>query len=195
MRLTVIYTRVSTDKQSCESQLAELNSYCVRNQLSNIRQITDQISGSKFTRSGLDELMALVRTGKVETILCFRLDRLGRSLPHLAQLIGEFVTHQVAFVVPSQGIDTRNSNPASQLQINILIAFAQFERDLTRERVNAGLNAARARGAKLGAPEKLSQHSFRVQALLAQKLSVRQIATELNLPKSSVHKIKQALAA
>jgi DNA invertase Pin-like site-specific DNA recombinase len=90
--------------------------------------------------------MRLVRRGKVDVIVCFKLDRLGRSLAHLAQLIAEFRTNRAAFVCTSQGIDTSTSNPAAQLQLNILCAVAEFEREIIRERVNAGLKAARARG-------------------------------------------------
>jgi hypothetical protein len=69
--------------------------------------------------------------------VCFKLDRLGRSLSHLAQLIDEFNTHKLALVVPAQGIDTSEGNPASKLQLHILCAVAEFEREMIRERVNA----------------------------------------------------------
>ena len=68
--------------------------------------------------------------GKVDIVLAFKLDRLARSLSHLAQLIAELQVNRVALVCPSQGIDTSNSNPAAHLQLNILAAVAQFEREL-----------------------------------------------------------------
>ncbi len=117
---TIIYTRVSTDHQSHESQRESLLQYCQQRGWGSVEEITDTISGSKFTRTGLDRLMAGVRSGKIKVIVCFKLDRLGRSLAHLAQMISELKAHQVALVVPSQGIDTSNSNPAAQLQLNIL---------------------------------------------------------------------------
>src|SRR4030088_1527714 len=88
------------------------------------------------------------------------------SLPHLAQLIGEMTPHQVALIVPAQGTDTSASNPASQLQLNILMAVAEFEREIIRERVNSGLRAAKARGARLGRPSTLVKDLPRVQTLL-----------------------------
>jgi predicted Zn-dependent protease len=72
--------------------------------------------------------MADVRRGRVNVIVCFKLDRLGRSLPHLAQIVSELTAHRLALVCPSQGIDTTTTNPASQLQLNILMAIAEFER-------------------------------------------------------------------
>ena len=75
--------------------------------------ITDTISGSKISRKGLDQLMRAVRAGKVDVVLCYNLDRPGRSLSHLVQLLGEFSVHKVALIVPGQGINTSSNNPAS----------------------------------------------------------------------------------
>src|ERR1022692_2082179 len=94
--------------------------------------------------------MAAVRAGKVERIVVFKLDRLGRSLPHLALILDELQRNGVALIATSQGIDTSISNPVGRLQLNVLMAVAVFEKELIRERVNAGLAAARARGVKLG---------------------------------------------
>ena len=146
----VIYTRVSTDKQTTDSQLASLREYCARHGWQDVQVITDTISGSRISRKGLDQLMKAVRAGKVDVVLCYNLDRLGRSLSHLVQLLGEFAAHKVALIVPGQGINTSSSNPASALLLNMLGAIAQFEHSIIVERVNAGLSAARARGVKLG---------------------------------------------
>jgi len=101
----IIYARVSTDKQSHESQLTELEEYCNRRGwIPSV--ITDTVSGTKSSRGGLDLMMKEVRRGRVNIIVCYKLDRLGRSLAHLAQLIGELTSHNVALVVPGQGIDT-----------------------------------------------------------------------------------------
>ena len=72
--------------------------------------------------------------------MAYELDRLGPSLPHLAQLIGEMAAHRVALVMPAQGIDTSASNPASQFQLNILMAVAEFECEIIRERVTQPVN-------------------------------------------------------
>jgi DNA invertase Pin-like site-specific DNA recombinase len=190
---TAIYCRVSTDKQSHDSQLLELRSYCHRRGWADVVEFEDTVSGSKFTRRGLDALFAEVRKGKVARIVVYKLDRLGRSLAHLAQLVAELTAHGTALVCTSQGIDTSDSNPAGRLQLGVLMAVAEFEREIIRERVQAGLAVARARGAKLGRPAALSEHRTAVAALLAQGKGVREIARELGLPVSSAYKVVRAV--
>ena len=185
----VIYTRVSTDKQTTDSQLASLREYCARHDWRDVQVITDTISGSKISRKGLDALMKAVRAGKVDVVLCYNLDRLGRSLSHLVQLLGEFAAHKVALIVPGQGINTSSSNPASALLLNMLGAIAQFEHSIIVERVNAGLAAARRRGIKLGRPGTLGVHREAVAKLRAQGRTGRAIAEELGIPSSSVFKL------
>jgi DNA invertase Pin-like site-specific DNA recombinase len=105
----VIYARVSTDKQNHDSQLTELREYCARRKWTGVEEITDTVSGVNSSRKGLDRLMAAVRRGKVDIVVCYKLDRLGRSLAHLAAMIAEFTAHNVALIVPEQGIDTSSS--------------------------------------------------------------------------------------
>src|SRR4029077_18914076 len=162
---TIIYTRVSTDTQNHDSQLQELREYCARRGWTEVEEITDTISGTKTSRAGLDRLMALVRRGKVDIVVCFKLDRLGRSLSHLAALIAEFTAHNVALVVPEQGIDTSGANSAARLQMNILCAVAEFEHEIIRERVNAGIARAKARGARFGRPRNIDVHRESVAQL------------------------------
>jgi len=183
---TVIYTRVSTDQQTTASQEHELCAYCDRRGWQNIQNYSDQISGAKFIRPGLDALMAAVRVGKVERVIVFKLDRLGRSLPHLALILDELARHNVALIATSQGIDTSHSNPVGRLQMNVLMSVAEFEREIIRERVNAGLAAARARGVKLGRRASHNWTPADVQALKARGLGVRAIARELKIAASSV---------
>src|SRR5688572_18984719 len=184
-----IYARVSTDRQTHDSQLNELREYCARRNWKNVVEYCDTISGSKFSREALDRLMADVRRSKVDVVICFKLDRLGRSLPHLAQIVGELTSHHVALVCPSQGIDTSGLNPASQLQLNILMAIAEFERSIIQERVTSGLRAAKAKGVKLGRPATLHQHEAAVRELVAKGVGVREIGRILNLPVSSSGKL------
>jgi len=141
-----VYLRVSTDQQNHNSQRTELAQYCERRNWTNIRWFADVGSGAKQNRDALNQLMAQVRCGRIDVIVAFKIDRLARSLNHLAQIIAELQTHNVSLVCPSQGIDTTNANPCAQLQLNILAAVAQFERELITERVNAGLAAAKHRG-------------------------------------------------
>jgi Site-specific recombinases, DNA invertase Pin homologs len=85
-----IYLRVSTDRQTTQSQAVELREYCARRGWNDVREFSDTASGAKFSREGLDALMREVRKGRIDIVVAYKLDRLGRSLAHLAQLIGEF---------------------------------------------------------------------------------------------------------
>ncbi len=136
----------------------------------------------------LNQMLTLI-LNRIDAVVAYKLDRLGRSLPHLAQMIGEMTAHRVAVIIPAQGIDTSASNPASQLQLNILMAVAEFEREIIRERVNSGLRAAKARGARLGRPSTLVKHLPRVQTLLRSGASISAIAREMGLAYSSAHKL------
>jgi DNA invertase Pin-like site-specific DNA recombinase len=190
-----IYTRVSTDKQTDKSQLKELRDYCQCRQWMSVTEYRDVISGAKFSRDGLDRLMADVRRNRLDVIVCFKLDRLGRSLPHLAQIVSELTAHRVALVCPSQGIDTSGLNPASQLQLNILMAIAEFERSIIQERVCAGLRAAKANGVRLGRPSTMLQHEQQVRDLLSEGWGVRAIARRLRISVGSAHKFARTVAA
>lgn len=189
----IIYGRVSTADQRHDSQISEVQDYCERRWNDAVIQtiITDTASGATTTREGLDRMMKLVRRRKVDVIVCYKLDRLGRSLPHLAQLISELDQHGVALVATSQGIDTNHDSPAGRLQMHVLAAVAQFERTLIVERVRAGQAAARAKGVKFGRPATLVRHKDRVLALLKSGLSCRKVALETGLPLGSVFNISR----
>ena len=182
-----VYGRVSTDGQSHASQLREVRAYIRRRwPKAKVAEYLDKASGARFSRKGLDDLMTHVRQGHVDVLAVYKLDRLGRSLQHLAQLIGEFEAHGTALVATSQGIDTSESNPAGRLQMHVLAAVAEFERSVIRERINAGLAAARERGTTLGRPRTLHRHTSAVAKLSRRGLSGRKIAAKLNIPEGSV---------
>ncbi len=107
----------------------------------------------------------------------------------MALILEEMNNHGVALIVTSQGIDTSNTNPAGKLQLNVLMAVAEFERGIIRERVNAGLKAAKQRGVKLGRPRSLHKKTGAVLGERRNGLGVRAIARKLQMPPSSVHKI------
>lgn len=178
-----VYLRVSTDQQTHDSQRAELEDYCSRRGWTNVRWFIDTGSGAKQNRNGLNELMDQVRRGRLDILVAFKLDRLARSLAHLAQIVAELEVHRVALVCPSQGIDTTHSNPCAQFQLNILAAVAQFERELITERVNAGLRAAKQKGTKLGRPAKVK--SDEIRSLVIQGLGAAEIARRLGMPYST----------
>jgi DNA invertase Pin-like site-specific DNA recombinase len=182
-----VYGRVSTDAQNHASQLQEVRAYVRRRwPRTEVIEYLDKASGTRFSREGLDAMMAEVRKGRIGVVAVYKLDRLGRSLQHLAQLIGELETHSTSLVASSQGIDTSESNPAGRLQMHVLAAVAEFERSVIVERINAGLAAARKRGAKLGRPRTLDRHVNSVANLSRRGLSGRKIAAKLKIPVGSV---------
>ena len=182
-----VYGRVSTGAQNHASQLREVRAYVRRRwPRAEIIEYLDKASGMRFSREGLDRMMSEIRKGRINVLAVYKLDRLGRSLQHLAQLIGELETHGTALVASSQGIDTSESNPAGRLQMHVLAAVAEFERSVIVERINAGLAAARERGSKLGRPRTLDRHLGAVAELSRRGLSGRKIAAKLNIPAGSV---------
>lgn len=194
MRTTCLYLRVSTADQRHDSQEDELTRYCSLRGWANTKVYRDTISGAASTRPSLDELLRDARSGKVERIIVYKLDRLGRSLTHLALILDELNRLQIPLVCASQGIDTSNDNPAGRLQLGVLMAVAEFERGIIKERVRAGLASAKCRGVKLGRPATLKNRIEEVLTLKAQGLGVCAIARELRLPLSSTHKILRMVA-
>lgn len=162
-------------------------------------ELQDVISGTKFTRRGLDDLMSLVRRRKIDLIACHKLDRLGRSLPHLVQLIGEFESHGVALFIPGQGIDTRHANPAGRLQMHILMAVADFERALISERTKLKLHALQRSGKHIGRPRMLACVQAQAVTLMEQygktgiRPTCRQMAEELGVSVGTAHRLRAEL--
>ena len=185
-KFTAVYVRVSTSEQRHDSQLKELKEHCRIRQWKNAVVYTEKESGAKVTRPELDWLMKDIRSGKVERVVCYKLDRLGRSLSHLSLMLEELIKLRVGLVCTSQGIDISEDNAAGKLQAHIIMAMAEFERGLIRERVNAGLRAAKARGVTFGRPATLKARSGDVLRLKKKGLGVRAIARELKMPPSSV---------
>lgn len=141
-----LYLRVSTDGQTVDSQRADLLAECHRRGWTPIEYEDAGISGAKTGRPALDRMMEAVRRRNIKAVLVFKLDRLGRSLGHLVQIMDEMEAKGCALVVPGQGIDTSRDNPAAKLQRQILGAVCEFERALIRDRVRAGLARAKALG-------------------------------------------------
>lgn len=143
-----IYARVSTHDQTCENQLLELRRYAEARGWQTVEYVDQAVSGAKDRRPALDQLTADVRRHKVQAVVCWRLDRLGRNLRHLVLLLDEWQARGVAFVTLGEGIDT--STAAGRLVAGVLGSIAEFERARIQERIRAGLARARAQGKRLG---------------------------------------------
>lgn len=135
------YARVSTEDQSLDLQIAALNGVGCDEVFSD-----HGISGSKFVRPGLDSALATLREG--DTLVVWRLDRLGRSLRKLVELVDQLGSAGIQFASLTECINTTSSGGV--LVFHIMAALAQFERALIGERTRAGMAAARARGRPLG---------------------------------------------
>lgn len=144
-----------------------------------------------MSRPQLDTLLGEARAGKVARIVVYKLDRLGRSLTHLAIILDELQRLGIPLICTSQGIDTSEDNPTGRLQLGVLMAVAEFERSLIRERVNAGLRAARNRGVKLGRPPTLEGRKVEILKLRADGVGLREISRRLKVPVSSVAKVSK----
>ncbi|HEY9175188.1 MAG TPA: recombinase family protein [Verrucomicrobiae bacterium] len=191
---TAVYMRVSTKDQKLDSQALELKRYCKMRGWKNTVFYTEKLTGASKTRPALDRLMQDLRAGKIERLVCYKLDRVGRSLTHLALIVDEMARLKVPLVCTSQGIDTSEDSVCGKFQLNVLMAVAEFERGIIRERVNAGLAAAKERGVKLGRPATLAGRRDEVMKLKKKGLGLRAIARELDMPASSVHAVLKAKA-
>ena len=145
-----VYARVSTNDQTAENQLSELRRYVEARGWTAVEYVDQGVSGAKERRPALDRLMTDAKRRRFDVLVCWRLDRLGRNLKHLITLLDELQSLGVAFVSLAEGIDA--TTPAGKLQMHILGAIAEFERERIRERVLAGLRRARAQGQRLGRP-------------------------------------------
>jgi DNA invertase Pin-like site-specific DNA recombinase len=138
---TAIYARVSTNDQTCENQLIELRRYCESRGWTPQEFVDQGVSGAKESRPALDALLKDARRRRLDAVVVWRLDRLGRSLRHLILTLDELSALGVAFVSLGEGVDT--STPAGRLQLHILGAIAEFERERIRGRILVGLERAR----------------------------------------------------
>ncbi len=159
------YARVSTQDQNLDLQLDALERAGAE------KVFSDVASGAKTARPGLDQALSHVREG--DTLIVWKLDRLGRSIRHLIDTIKLLAEQKIGFKSLQESIDTTTSG--GRLVFHIFCSLAEFERDLIRERTNAGLQSARARGKKGGRPKSLSDKQ-RQQAITLLKDSANSIA-------------------
>jgi DNA invertase Pin-like site-specific DNA recombinase len=174
------YARVSTQDQTLNLQKDALE------KIGATKIFTDTASGAKAERKGLQEALEYVREG--DTLVVWRLDRLGRSLKHLIETISQLDTRKIGFKSLTENIDTTTSG--GKLIFHIFGALAEFERNLIRERTNAGLQAARARGRKGGRPKSLTSKKVAMaQELYNNKNNpISEICKSFNISRATLHR-------
>ena len=183
----VIYARVSTTDQKTEPQLVALREYSERRRFELVAEYVDHgVSGAKASRPALERLLGDAHGRNFEAVLVTKLDRLGRSLSHLIRVVETLGALGVDLVsLGDPGLDT--TGPSGRLMFHVIGAVAEFERDLIRERVEAGVKAAKRRGVQFGRPRALDdQQRARVQRLRRSGHSIRAIAQTLRASRSVV---------
>lgn len=175
-----VYARVSTlNGQNPELQLAEIREHAARRGWEIAGEYVDLgVSGAKESRPQLNRMIQDAHRRRFEAVVCWKLDRLGRSLKHLVLTIEDLAAYGVSFVSLRDNLDL--STPSGRLMMHVLAAMAEFERELIRERVSAGIQAARRRGARLGRPRS-GVSPEKVRALRNEGIPWRAIAKRLNV--------------
>jgi DNA invertase Pin-like site-specific DNA recombinase len=178
--MQVGYARVSTGEQNLDLQKDALTKAGCE------RIFTDELSGVKANRPGLANALSFVRAG--DTLVVWRLDRLGRSLKDLLEKVEELGRRQIEFKSLHESIDTTTS--AGKLQFHIFSALAEFERDLIRERTQAGLRAARARGRVGGRRPRMNQEKVKIAvSLMKDKTNkIKHICKTLGVSRTTLYR-------
>jgi DNA invertase Pin-like site-specific DNA recombinase len=187
-----IYVRVSTTDQHPEAQLHPLREYAEARGFDVVDEYIDHgVSGAKDSRPALDRMMTAARRRDLDVIVTVKLDRIARSVQHLVGVASEFEALGVDLVVRDQSIDT--STPTGKLTFHVLAALAEFERDLIRERTQAGLDLARKRGKRFGRPPATdSKQRERIVRLRKSGHSLRTIAERVGVGRGTVQRVLAA---
>ena len=182
------YARVSTGLQNLNLQEDRLNQYGCE------KIFSDHISGSKSKRPGLDKAIEFARAG--DTIVVWRLDRLGRNMEDLITLVNELNNRGVSFHSLEENITMDKSSSTGQLLFHLFAAFAEFERNLILERSSAGRIAARARGRYGGRPEKLNKQDLNLlKTLYDNGTPIKTIAEQWQVSRTTIYRYLNKLEA
>ena len=191
MKKVCLYCRVSTTHQTSENQLRELRVVAERMGYEIVSEFIDNgISGAKSRkdRPALDEMMKLATQRKFEVVMCWSIDRLGRSLQHLVEILNELQAMKIDLFFMQQGMDT--TTPSGRMIFSVFGAIGEFERNLMRERVIAGQQRAKASGIHIGRPTKMNDGMrSAIQAMHQNGMSIRQIAKSCKVGIGTVYSV------
>ena len=189
-RRAAIYARVSTDGQTTDNQLRELREVANRMGWDIVYQyIENGLSGAKGRkqRPQFDALCKAAVRREFDVVMAWSVDRLGRSLQHLVQFLGEIHAKDVDLYLHQQGIDT--TTPAGKAMFQMCGVFAEFERAMIQERVRAGLARARAQGKTLGRPKVSAKVEKAIRVARGAGMGKKSIARKLGVGVSVVQRI------
>lgn len=185
-----LYARVSThDQQTLGLQVDAMSTYIKGRRWDLVKQVRDVGSGAK-ERPGREGLLKVARRREVDVVVVWRLDRWGRSLPDLVVTLRELVELGVGFVSLTEALDL--TTPTGRAMAGMLAVFAEFEREVLRERVRAGIAQARREGRPHGRPRTASLKADVIRRLKAERMSHSEIARRLGIGRTSVRRILAA---
>ena len=188
--ITACYERISTNNQTHNSQDKAVTDYCTRNGFENVKVFREVASGAK-NRPILNELLEMVRAGKVRRIVIFKFDRLARSTQELLNIVSLLKNQDCELISVNDGVTTSSETAMGRLYLNLMASFAEFERSVLVQRIHAGLASARARGRIGGRPSLPQATKDRMRHMLAEGFKERVIASECGVSVASVYKIKK----
>jgi DNA invertase Pin-like site-specific DNA recombinase len=179
--MKVGYARVSTGLQNLDLQLDALQSYGCK------EIFTDKASGATDKRKGLEDALRFVRPG--DTLVVWRLDRLGRNMNHLIKVVNDLNERGISFHSIQENITMDRTSATGQLLFHLFAAFAEFERNLIQERAAAGRAAARARGRLGGRPEKLGKKEVEMlKTLVSNGTPIKDVAEMFGISRTTVYR-------
>src|ERR1700692_2069298 len=182
-----LYARVSThDQQTLPLQIHAMRDYAAKRGWSLVAQIKEVGSGAS-QRELRESLLATARRREIDVVMVWRLDRWGRSVADLVSTLQELQHLGVGFVSLTEALDL--TTPAGRAMAGLLAVFAEFEREILRERVRAGLAPARLNGKRLGRPPSVVQKSTDARKLYRQGISKSEIARQLQIGRTSVRRL------
>lgn len=194
MKRCGIYLRVSTDQQTTENQRRILMEVAERSGWTVVEVFEDHgISGAKGRdqRPAFHALLTAIHQRRINMVGAFAVDRLGRSLTDLVAFLNDIQASGCDLYLHQQAVDT--STPSGRMMFQMLGVFAQFERDLAKSRILAGLDRARAKGVQFGRPNLSLDRRTKVQRALIDGLSIRQVAKATGVSTASVQRIKRSM--
>ena len=187
-----LYARVSThDQQTLPMQLAAMRDFAQKRGWEISLEVQDIGSGAAL-RQKREELLAAAKMRAIDLIVVWRLDRWGRSLVDLVNTLQELSSLKVGFVSLSEALDL--TTPSGRALAGMLAVFAEFERDILRDRVKAGIAQARKEGRPHGRPPSAALHTREIKALFRKGLSKREIAKRLGCSRTSVRRLLASVA-